>query len=486
MEFVNSTNSINSISSNFPFFVFIFSINLTLNPTLLNPLTQDRDWRVLRFMKVKKDKVKLVTLGCSKNLVDSEFILSQLKSNDIEIVENEKDAENFIINTCGFIEAAKQESIDTIIRAVNLKTQGKVKNVYVAGCLSDRYKSELEKDIPEVDKYFGSTDKPQTIFGILNELGVDYKKNLVGERSLTTPPHFAYLKISEGCDNPCSFCAIPIMRGGHRSKPYGQIISEAQSLANKGVKELVIIGQDTTFWGFDIDRKRRLAEVLKGLSDIKGIEWMRLMYAYPSRFPLDILEVMNDSENICKYIDIPIQHISDNVLKSMRRGITKRSLTELLGKIRDSIDDVAIRTTLITGYPDETEKDFLELLDFVKEFRFDRLGVFTYSHEDGTIAAGIPDRIPQKEKLFRQKELLNVQKEISASNNRAEIGKILKVIVDRKEHDYFVGRSYKDAPEIDQEIFINNKDLQTGKFYDVKIFDAEEFDLFGECSNSNN
>ncbi len=433
-------------------------------------------------MKVKKDKVKLITLGCSKNLVDSEFILSQLKSNDIEIVENESDAENVIINTCGFIEAAKQESIDTIMRAVDLKSKGRIKNVYVAGCLSDRYKTELEKDIPEVDKYFGATDKPQTIFSILNELGVDYKKNLIGERILTTPSHFAYLKISEGCDNPCSFCAIPIMRGVHRSKPLQEILTEAQKLASKGVKELVVIGQDTTYWGMDIDgyKKRSLSVVLSELSKIKGIEWIRLMYAYPSRFPEDLIGIIRDTENICNYIDIPVQHISDNVLKSMRRGITKKTLTDLLYRLRTDIPGIAIRTTLITGYPDETEKDFIELLDFVKEFKFDRLGVFTYSHEDGTYAANIPDRIPHKEKLKRQKLLLDAQREISVRKNLESVGQVIKVLIDRKENDYYIGRSYMDSPEIDQEIYINSNELNTGEFYDVKIFDAEEFDLFGE------
>jgi ribosomal protein S12 methylthiotransferase len=437
-------------------------------------------------MKVKKDKVKLITLGCSKNLVDSEFILSQLKSNDIEIVDNEEDAENVIINTCGFIEAAKQESIDTIMRAVELKSRGSLKNVYVAGCLSDRYKSELEKDIPEVDKYFGATDKPQTIFSILNELGVDYKKNLIGERVLTTPSHFAYLKISEGCDNPCSFCAIPIMRGGHRSKSLQDILTEAQKLSSKGVKELVIIGQDTTYWGMDIDeyKKRNISIVLSELSKIKGIEWIRLMYAYPSRFPSDLIETIRDTENICKYIDIPVQHISDNVLKSMRRGITKKTLTDLLYRLRNEIPGIAIRTTLITGYPDETENDFNELLEFVKEFKFDRLGVFTYSHEDGTYAADIPDRIPQKEKLNRQKILLDAQRLISIEKNLDSVGKVIKVLIDRKENDYYIGRSYKDSPEIDQEIYINSMELNTGEFYDVRIFDAEEFDLFGEIINN--
>lgn len=434
-------------------------------------------------MKVKKDKVKLITLGCSKNLVDSEFILAQLKSNDIEIVEDEDLAENVIINTCGFIEEAKQESINTILKAVSRKNSGKLKGVYVAGCLSDRYKSDLEKDIPEVDMYFGATDKPQTLIGILNELGVDYKNNLVGERSQTTPKHFSYLKISEGCDNPCSFCAIPIMRGVHKSKPLQEIVTEAQKLASKGVKELIIIGQDTTYWGFDIDRRRRISEVLKAISEINGIEWIRLMYAYPSRFPEDLIDVIRDLNNVCKYIDIPIQHISDNVLKSMRRGITKSNLIGLLEKLRRNIPGLALRTTLITGYPDETEKDFEELVDFVKEFRFDRLGVFTYSHEDDTFAAKLPDRIPRKEKLSRQKQLLDVQKEISHANNRNMIGKDLKILIDRKENDQYVGRSYLDAPEIDQEVFVGGENLVIGDFVNVKVYDAEEFDLFAEASD---
>lgn len=434
-------------------------------------------------MKVKKDKVKLITLGCSKNLVDSEFILAQLKSNDIEIVEDEDLAENVIINTCGFIEEAKQESINTILKAVSRKNSGKLKGVYVAGCLSDRYKSDLEKDIPEVDMYFGATDKPQTLIGILNELGVDYKNNLVGERSQTTPKHFSYLKISEGCDNPCSFCAIPIMRGVHKSKPLQEIVTEAQKLASKGVKEIIIIGQDTTYWGFDIDRRRRISEVLKAISEINGIEWIRLMYAYPSRFPEDLIESIRDLTNVCKYIDIPIQHISDNVLKSMRRGITKSNLIGLLEKLRRNIPGLALRTTLITGYPDETEKDFEELVDFVKEFRFDRLGVFTYSHEDDTFAAKLPDRIPRKEKLSRQKQLLDVQKEISHANNRNMIGKDLKILIDRKENDQYVGRSYLDAPEIDQEVFVGGENLVIGDFVNVKVYDAEEFDLFAEASD---
>jgi len=432
-------------------------------------------------MKVKKDKIKIITLGCSKNLVDSEFIMSQMKSNDIEIVEDEKDSNTVLINTCGFIEAAKQESIDTILRAVDLKSKKKIDSVYVAGCLSDRYGDELKEEIPQVDRYFGATDKHQTVVDILNEIGVDYKSNLLGERILTGPSHFSYLKISEGCNNPCSFCAIPIMRGRHVSKPLKQIVMEAQSLASKGVKELVIIGQDTTYWGFDLDNKRNVSAVLKELAAIKGIEWIRLMYAYPSRFPDDLIATIRDTENMCKYLDMPVQHISDNVLKSMRRGITHKTLMNLFDKIRTEIPGIALRTTFITGYPDETEKDFEQLLQFVKDFKFERLGVFPYSHEEGTSAFSLPDRIPYKEKLLRQKMILDAQKEISLESNRQSIGKTFKVIVDRQEKDYYIGRSYKDAPEIDQEIYINKSpDIKIGNFYDVKIYDSEEFDLFGE------
>lgn len=435
-------------------------------------------------MKVKKDKFKLITLGCSKNLVDSEFILAQLKSNDITIVEDENDAENLIINTCGFIKEAKEESINTILRAVRRKEEGHLKSVYVAGCLSDRYKPELEKDIPEVDQYFGATDKPQTIIDILNAAGCNYKSELLGERELSTPKHFAYLKISEGCDNPCSFCAIPIMRGKHKSKPLQDILIEAQKLASKGVKELIIIGQDTTYWGFDTDRKRNLSHVINAISEINGIEWIRLMYAYPSRFPDDLLETFRTNAKLIKYIDIPVQHISDNVLKSMRRGITKKTQMNLLESIRKNADGMAIRTTLITGYPDETEADFEEMLNFVKDFKFDRLGVFTYSHEDNTYAANLPDKIPYKEKLLRQKLLLEAQRKNSLESNEKTVGSVLKVLIDRKENDYYIGRSYKDAPEIDQEIFVHPVNpLKAGEFYNVKINDFEEFDLFGEVIN---
>ncbi len=431
-------------------------------------------------MKVKKDKVKIITLGCSKNLVDSEHISAQLKNGNVEIVEDENKANTVIINTCGFIQPAKEESINTILAAVENKQQGKLKNVYVAGCLSDRYMEELKVEIPEVDKYFGATSKPKTMYDILNTMGIDYKKNLIGERSLSTK-HYAYLKISDGCDNPCSFCAIPIMRGGHVSKPLKEIIDEAKKLSDKGIKELLVIGQDTTYWGMDINRKREIAKVLEALSEIDGIEWIRLMYAYPSRFPDGLIDVISNNEKVCKYIDIPIQHISDNMLKIMRRGITKKQQIHLLESLRNKVEDIAIRTTLLVGHPGETEEDIKELSDFVKDFEFDRLGVFTYSHEEGTHAHTYKDESSQREKNKRHKKILDIQKKVSEKKNRNMLNRVCKVIIDRKDFDYYIGRTYKDAPEIDQEVYIkSNRKLIEGNFYDVKIFDYEEFDLFGE------
>ena len=432
-------------------------------------------------MKIKKDKVKIITLGCSKNLVDSEHIMAQLKAGNIEIVEDEKKADTVIINTCGFIQSAKEESINTILAAVDNKEKGKLKNVFVAGCLSDRYMSDLKKEIPEVDKYFGATSRPKTMYDILNSLGVDYKKNLIGERSLTTPAHYAYLKISDGCDNPCAFCSIPIMRGGHVSKPLNEIIDETKRLAEKGVKEIVVIGQDTTFWGIDLNRKRDVAKVLDSISRVDGIEWIRLMYAYPSKFPEELYDIIRDNEKICKYIDIPVQHISDNMLKIMRRGTSKSRQIKVLEKLRSKINDISIRTTLLVGHPGETDSDFNELLDFVKEFKFDRLGVFTYSHEEGTFAGSLKDEISQKEKNSRQKRILDAQRKVSEELNSKMLNRVCKVIVDRYESGSYIGRTYKDAPEIDQEVFIQSKsELKTGDFCDVKIFDYEEFDLFGE------
>ena len=432
-------------------------------------------------MKVKKLKVKILTLGCSKNLVDSEHLMAMIQNKSAEIVNENQKADTLIINTCGFIESAKEESVNEILQAVKGKKSGRIKNLFVAGCLSDRYINELKKEIPEVDKYFGSTDKPKTITQILHTLGIDYKKELVGERIITTPRHFAYLKISEGCDNPCSFCAIPIMRGKHKSRPLNEVLNEVNLLSEKGVKEIIIIGQDTTYWGMETDKKRNLSKLLGSIANINGIEWIRLMYAYPSRFPEDVIETIKYNDKICKYIDIPIQHISEKMLKSMRRGITKKSTIELLEKIRRQIPEVCIRTTLITGYPGETDKEFVEMLEFVRDFKFERLGVFTYSHEENTKAYNLKDSVPEKDKLLRQKLLLEAQRDNSIIANEKSIGKVFKTIIDRKENNYFVGRTYKDAPEIDQEVIINHhKDIKTGNFYNIRINDYEDFDLFGD------
>ena len=385
-----------------------------------------------------------------------------------------------IINTCGFIESAKQESIDKIFEAISLKEKGKVESVYVMGCLSERYKNELEKEIPEVDKFFGVEQFPE----ILNELRVDYKYELLGEREILTTGHFAYLKISEGCDNPCSFCAIPLIRGRHVSRPMEEIIKEAEKLAWKGVKELIIIAQDTTYYGLDIYGERKLAELLLKLSQIDGIEWIRLMYAFPSKFPEEVIDVIAQNPKICKYIDIPIQHISDKILKSMRRGITKRKTIELLEKIREKIPDVAIRTSLIVGYPGETEEEFEELLNFVNEFKFDRLGVFTYSQEEGTPAFELGNPVPSEEKERRMALIMKAQHDIIIEKNEKMIGRKLKVLIDKKEKNYYVGRTQWDAPEIDLEVLVEGKDLKVGEFYQVEIYDFFEYDLIGRVVQS--
>jgi len=422
-------------------------------------------------------KVNLVSLGCSKNLVDSEVLLRQFQLNGLEIINNPKKADYIVINTCGFINDAKDESIRAILEAVNLKKSGKAKKVVVMGCLSERYKSELAEEIPEVDAYFGVTDYK----GVLNELGLDLKKELLGERLITTPKHFAYLKISEGCDNPCSFCAIPLMRGKHQSKPIEQILSEAEYLAQNGAKELILIAQDSTYYGLDLYGSRELAKLLKELTKVDGIEWIRLLYAFPAKFPEEILDVIAEEEKICKYIDIPFQHISDKVLKSMQRGITKRRTYELIELIRNKIPDVAIRTTLIVGYPEEGEEEFKELVDFVKDVKFDRLGVFTYSQEENTKAFDLGDPIPQKEKEERRHEILRIQKEISYWKNHERVGSILKVLIDEEiDQKVYLGRTQWDAPEVDNGVIINSKwPLEPGKFYKVEIDDALEFDLLG-------
>ncbi|MCF8283917.1 MAG: 30S ribosomal protein S12 methylthiotransferase RimO [Sphingobacteriales bacterium] len=433
-------------------------------------------------MKTKgnKAKINIVTLGCSKNIVDSEVLMGQLRGNKIDVShESEKlDFGTVIINTCGFIDNAKQESIDTILKYVELKEKGDIEKVYVTGCLSQRYKSDLEKEIPNVDAYFGTND----LVRILKTVGADYKHELIGERLITTPSHYAYFKIAEGCNRPCSFCAIPIMRGGHVSKTIEDLVKEAKHLAKNGTKELILIAQDLTYYGLDIYNDRKLGDLLKHLSDIEGIEWIRMQYAYPSQFPMDVLDVMNERSNVCKYLDMPLQHITDNMLKSMRRGITKRRTIELVNDIRAKVPDIALRTTLIAGYPGETEKDVEEVLKFVEEMRFDRLGVFTYSHEENTHAYSLVDNIPDAEKQERADQIMAVQQDISLELNQAKIGKQYKVLVDRIEKDHFIGRTEFDSPEVDNEVLITAKDeyLRIGDFVQVEIESAEEFDLYAK------
>jgi len=428
-------------------------------------------------VKNKRNKVSVITLGCSKNTVDSERLMKQLQVNKFDLTENPNNAETLIINTCGFIEAAKNESIETILNAVALKNSGQVKKIVVAGCLSERYKENLMKEIPEVDAFFG-TEKYEEI---INELGGELKHELLGERLLTTPNHTAYLKISEGCDHPCSFCAIPLMRGLHKSKPMNELLIEANHLTAKGVKEFIIIGQDTTDYGKDIYGRRNLAGLLSNLSEIDGIEWIRIMYAYPSHFPEDVIDVIANNEKICKYIDVPLQHISDDVLKSMRRGITKRKIKELIENLRARIPNIIIRTTFIVGYPAEKEKDFEELCEFVRETKFDRLGVFTYSKEESTSSFILGDPVSEEEKKRRLEVLMEIQKEISAEKNKELLGTRLRVLVENRENGYYVGRSYRDAPEIDGDVLIPaESNINIGNFYDVEFYDYDDYDVFGK------
>jgi ribosomal protein S12 methylthiotransferase len=425
----------------------------------------------------KENKVSVITLGCSKNTVDSERLMKQLQVNKFDLTENPNDAETLIINTCGFIEAAKNESIEAILNAAALKKSGQVKKIVVAGCLSERYKKDLMKEIPEVDAFFG-TEKYEEI---INELGGKLKHELLGERLLTTPNHTAYLKISEGCDHPCSFCAIPLMRGLHKSKPMNDLLTEAKYLSSKGVKELIIIGQDTTDYGKDIYDRRNLAELLTKLSEIDGIEWIRLMYAYPSHFPEDVIDVIASNEKICKYIDVPLQHISDDVLKSMRRGITKRKIKELIENLRARIPNIVLRTTFIVGYPAEKEEDFEELCEFVRKTKFDKLGVFTYSKEENTSSFILGDPVSEEEKKRRLEVLMEVQKEISAEKNKNLLGTRLKVLIEDRENGYYVGRSYRDAPEIDGDVLIPaGNNIRIGNFYDVEFYDYDDYDVFGK------
>lgn len=429
----------------------------------------------------RKTKVNIVTLGCSKNQVDSEVLLTQLRGNKIDAEHESKtdDAGIVIINTCGFIDNAKQESIDTILRYVDAKENGLVDKVYVTGCLSQRYKDDLEKEIPNVDAWFGTRDLSR----LLKTLNADYKKELVGERILTNPSHFAYLKISEGCDRPCSFCAIPLMRGKHISRPMEELLLEAKNLAKNGTKELLLIAQDSTYYGLDIYKKRNLAELMQRLSDVEGIDWIRLHYAFPSGFPEDALKVMAERSNICKYIDIPLQHGSTEMLKIMKRGITREKTEALLDTIREKVPGIAIRTTLIAGHPGETEKHFEEMMTFVERSRFDRLGVFTYSHEENTHSYSMPDDVPEEVKQERLEAIMDLQQGISMELNKAKIGKTFKVLIDRKEGNDFVGRTEFDSPEVDNEVIIHTDEyLRIGDFVNVRINDASEFDLIGEIA----
>lgn len=429
---------------------------------------------------IKKDKVNIVTLGCSKNLVDSEVLLTQLKGNSIDAVHEEKtdDSNIVIINTCGFIDNAKQESIDTILRYVDAKEEGLVEKVYVTGCLSQRYREELMQEIPQIDAWFGTMELPL----LLKKFNADYKHELIGERITTTERHYSYLKISEGCDRPCSFCAIPLMRGGHVSRPMEQIVKEAESLVRNGTKELLLIAQDSTYYGLDIYKKRNLAELLERLSDVEGLEWIRLHYAFPTGFPEDILDVMARRSNICNYLDIPLQHGSTEMLKLMRRGTTREKTERLLNTIREKVPGIAIRTTLIAGHPGETEKEFEDMLDFVEKSRFERLGIFPYSHEEKTHAYSMEDSVPEKIKLQRAELVMELQESISEEINSQKTGKTFKVLIDRMEGGQFIGRTEHDSPEVDNEVLIDASRhyLRIGDFANIKIERTSAFDLYGQ------
>jgi ribosomal protein S12 methylthiotransferase len=431
----------------------------------------------MRTKSNKKHTINVVTLGCSKNVYDSEVLMGQLRANDKEVV-HEKDGEVVVINTCGFIDNAKEESVNTILSYVQKKQEGLVEKVFVTGCLSERYKPDLIKEIPDVDQYFGTTELPS----LLAALGADYKHELVGERMTTTPKNYAYLKIAEGCDRPCSFCAIPLMRGKHKSTPIEDLVIEATKLASEGVKELILIAQDLTYYGLDLYKKRALRSLLEALVKVEGIEWIRLHYAFPTGFPLEVLDFMREEPKICNYIDIPLQHISDPILKSMRRGTTQAKTEALIREFRERVAGIAIRTTLIVGYPGETQEDFERLKQWVKDTRFDRLGCFTYSHEENTHAFGLVDDVPEDVKMARANEIMALQSDISWSLNQDKIGREFRVILDRKEGEYYVGRTEFDSPDVDNEVLIPVKDgyLRQGEFYRVKIIEAEDFDLYAK------
>ncbi len=433
----------------------------------------------MRSKKIYKDKVNIITLGCSKNLVDSEVLSGQLKANDFDVVhENKKLDHNIVVvNTCGFIGRAKEESIQTILEQVELKQKGKLEKVYVTGCLSHRYKEDLEKEIPEVDAWFGTNE----LSSMLKQFDADYKKELVGERFLSTPKHYAYLKISEGCNRTCAFCAIPLMRGGHTSKTMEEIVREAEVLVQRGVKEIILIAQELTYYGLDIYKKRMLADLLQRLADVKGLEWIRLHYAYPSKFPLEILDIIRERENICNYLDIPVQHAADNILNSMRRQITRTEMEELFATIREKIPGACLRTTLIAGFPGETPDDVEELKEFLRRQRFDRVGIFTYSHEEDTAAYRMEDNIPQEEKERRAEDIMEVQQQISFEKNLEKVGKTFKVLIDKREAGRYIGRTEFDSVEVDNEVVIRSEQkLRIGEFVQVKIVKAYDYDLEGE------
>ncbi|WP_405413686.1 30S ribosomal protein S12 methylthiotransferase RimO [Maribacter sp. Asnod1-A12] len=431
----------------------------------------------MRTKTLKKNKINVVTLGCSKNVYDSEVLMGQLKANDKEVV-HEEEGNIVVINTCGFIANAKEQSVNTILEYVQKKEVGAVDKVFVTGCLSERYKPDLQKEIPNVDEYFGTSELP----GLLKALGADYKHELIGERLTTTPKNYAYLKIAEGCDRPCSFCAIPLMRGKHKSTPIEELVTEAEKLAAKGVKELILIAQDLTYYGLDLYKKRNLAELLEALVKVEGIEWIRLHYAFPAGFPMDVLDVMNREPKVCNYLDIPLQHISDRILKSMRRGTTEAKTTKLLKEFRAAVPEMTIRTTLIVGYPGETEEDFEILKNWVIAMRFERLGCFTYSHEENTHAYTLVDDVPEEVKQERANIIMEIQSQISWELNQKKVGETFRCIIDRKEGNYFVGRTEFDSPDVDNEVLIDAAKhyVKQGEFVNIKITEAADFDLYGE------
>ena len=433
----------------------------------------------MKVRTLQKDKVNIITLGCSKNMVDSEVLSGQLRANDIDVVhENAKKDHNIVVvNTCGFIDKAKEESVNTILGQVDLKKKGRLDKVYVTGCLSHRYREDLEKEIPEVDAWFGTMELPL----LLRQFDADYKSELLGERMLATPRHYAYLKISEGCNRTCAFCAIPLMRGGHVSRPIDDLVREAEGLVKRGVREILLIAQELTYYGLDLYKQRMLPQLLHRLADIKGLEWIRLHYAYPSKFPVEILDVIRERENICNYLDIPFQHASDNMLKAMRRQVTKAEMDDLIGTIREKVPGICLRTTLIAGFPGETEQDVEELKEFLRRHRFDRVGIFSYSHEEGTSAYGLDDSIPAEEKQRRAQEIMEVQQEISYEKNQEKVGRVFRTLIDKKEAGRYLGRTEFDSVEVDNEVIVHSGDkLPIGEFVQVRITKAYDYDLEGE------